>query len=51
MEAVDPGIHALVTLADGALEQAREKLGLNDPRLRPAVRTSWDGLERMLIDG
>ena len=28
-----------------------EELGLNDPRLRPAVRTSWDGLERMLIDG
>ena len=24
MEAVDPGIHALVTMADGALEQARE---------------------------
>ena len=24
IEAVDPGIHALVTLADGALEQARE---------------------------
>ncbi|MXW85183.1 MAG: hypothetical protein F4103_11515 [Boseongicola sp. SB0673_bin_14] len=28
-----------------------EELGLIDPRLRPAVRTSWDGLERMLIDG
>lgn len=27
-----------------------EELGLIDPRLRPPVRTSWDGLERMLID-
>lgn len=28
-----------------------EELGLIDPRSRPGVRTSWDGLERMLIDG
>ena len=28
-----------------------EELGLIDPRLRPAVRTSWDGLERLLVDG
>ncbi len=28
-----------------------EELGLSDPRLRPAARTSWDGLERMLMDG
>ncbi len=27
-----------------------EELGLIDPRLRRGVRTSWDGLERMLID-
>ena len=28
-----------------------EELGLIDPRSRPGVRTSWDGVERMLIDG
>ncbi len=25
-----------------------DEVGLADPRLRPAVRTSWDGLERLL---
>ena len=26
-----------------------EELGLNDPRLLPVVRTSWDGLERLFV--
>ena len=35
----------------GKADYMLEELGLIDPRLRPGVRTSWDGLERMLIDG
>ncbi len=28
-----------------------EELGLSDPRDRPPVKTSWDGLERILVSG
>ena len=31
----------------GKLDWMLEELGLIDPRLRPIVRTSWDGLERL----
>ncbi len=35
----------------GKGESMLEELGLIDPRSRPGVRTSWDGLERLLTDG
>jgi hypothetical protein len=32
----------------GRMEQTFERVGLSDPRTRDTIRSSWDGLERLL---